>query len=55
MTAKKRTEKCDARAKLLFCLTNPMLFYVLVAVAVVVCKAPLVESAKYASARENRP
>ena len=37
-----KIRKCDARAKLLFCLTNPLLFGVLVAVAdaVVVANTP---------------
>ena len=44
MTTKKCTKQHDARAKLLFCLTNLLLFddlvAVAVAVAVVVAKAP---------------
>ena len=42
MTTKKCTKQHDARAKLLFCLTNLLLFddLVAVAVAVVVAKAP---------------
>ena len=40
VTAKKGTKKSDARAKLLFCQSNPFLFFdVLVTVAVVVAKA----------------
>ena len=33
-------KKCDARAKLFFCVINQLFFDVLVAVAVVVAKAP---------------
>ena len=33
-------KKCDARAKLFFCVINLLFFDVLVAVAVVVAKAP---------------
>ena len=40
MTAKKCTKKCAARAKLLFCLSNLLLFEVAAAVAVVVAKVP---------------
>ena len=40
MTAKKFTKKCYARAKLLFYVLNYCIFAVLVAVAVVVAKAP---------------
>ena len=40
MTAKKCTKKRDARAKLLFCLSNYFFFDVLAAVAIVVAKAP---------------
>ena len=40
MTAKKCTKKHDARAKLLFCSLNFLFFVILVAVAVVLVKAP---------------
>ena len=39
----KCTKKRDVRAKLLFCVINLLLFDVLVAVAVVVAKAPYYE------------
>ena len=39
-------EKCDERANMLFCLISPLLFDVLVAVAVVVAKAPYCSKAQ---------
>ena len=39
-TGKKCTKKCDARAKLLFCLLNLLFFNVLVAVRVVGSQSP---------------
>ena len=40
LMTKKCTKKCDARAELLFCRSNLVLFDVLVAVALVAAKAP---------------
>ena len=53
MTATKCTRKANARAELLFWLLSELFFDVLVAVAVVVAKAPYSVLEKTSVAREN--